>query len=42
MKAYVFVAWALDTVHEIILLKVAYVVLVESSEDLLELVQSER
>ena len=28
MKAYVFVAWALDTVHEIILLKVAYVILV--------------
>ena len=34
MKVYVFVAWALDTVHQIILLRTGYITLVESIDNL--------
>ena len=34
MKAYVFVAWALDTVHQIILLRTGYITLVASIDNL--------
>lgn len=37
MKAYVFVAWALDTIHEILLLKSIYVYLVKDIGNLLTL-----
>ena len=34
MKAYVFVAWALDPVHQIILLRTGYITLVASIDNL--------
>ena len=34
MKAYVFVAWALDTVHQIILLRTGYITLVATIDNL--------
>ena len=45
MKVYVFVAWALDTAHQIILLRTGYIALVDSidkSNNLLVAVQSEQ
>ena len=39
MKAYVFVAWVLDTIHEVFLLKTAYVYLVKDIADPLALEQ---
>ena len=39
MKAYVLVAWVLDTIHEVFLLKAAYVYLVKDIADPLALEQ---
>ena len=42
MKVYVFVAWALDTVHQIILLRTVYIDLVKGIDDPLVVEQSDR
>ena len=39
MKVYIFVAWALDTIHEVFLLKTVYVYLVKDIVDPLLLEQ---